>query len=75
MINLLHLFDIRVVGGLLSAHFLASDAELIHFPEYKGELLLLAHDLAKRLLPAFDTPTSIPYGTVNLKYHIHRNVL
>lgn len=33
---------------------------------YDGELLRLARDLGDRLLPAFDTPTGIPYGTVNL---------
>ena len=27
----------------------------------------LAEDAAKRLLPAFDTPTGMPYGTVNLR--------
>ena len=51
-------------GGLLSAHLLASDPKLIDFPEYKGELLELARDLGNRLLPAFQTPTGIPYGTV-----------
>ncbi|KAG5192690.1 hypothetical protein JKP88DRAFT_261708 [Tribonema minus] len=33
---------------------------------YRGELLRLAMDLGDRLLPAFDTETGIPYGTVNL---------
>jgi mannosidase alpha-like ER degradation enhancer 2 len=33
---------------------------------YDGVLLDLAIDLGRRLLPAFDTPTGIPYGTVNL---------
>lgn len=27
----------------------------------------LAEDVAKRLIVAFDTPTGMPYGTVNLK--------
>lgn len=26
----------------------------------------MAEDVARRLLPAFDTPTGMPYGTVNL---------
>ncbi len=30
----------------------------------EGPLLRLAEDLGKRLLPAFDTPTGMPYGTV-----------
>jgi hypothetical protein len=32
-----------------------------------GPLLRLAEDAAQRLLPAFDTPTGMPYGTVNLR--------
>lgn len=27
----------------------------------------MAEDVARRLLPAFDTPTGMPYGTVNLR--------
>ena len=53
---------IRILGGLLSSHLFAMDL----IPGYKGRLLDHAVDLADRLLPAFDTPTSIPYGTVNL---------
>ncbi|PNS20828.1 ER degradation-enhancing alpha-mannosidase-like protein 1 [Sphaceloma murrayae] len=34
---------------------------------YDGQLLRLAYDLGKRLLPAFHTPTGIPYPRVNLK--------
>jgi hypothetical protein len=37
---------------------------------YDGQLLRLAYDLATRLLPAFDTPTGLPYPRVNLKYGI-----
>jgi len=33
---------------------------------YNGCLLRLATDMGTRLLPAFDTTTGIPYGTVNL---------
>ena len=53
---------IRILGGLLSSHLFAKEL----LPTYDGRLLDLAVDLADRLLPAFDTPTSIPYGTVNL---------
>ncbi|CAM9853566.1 unnamed protein product [Ascophyllum nodosum] len=35
--------------------------------DYKGQLLALAEELGRRLLPAFETPTGIPYGTVNLE--------
>ncbi|GAM83477.1 hypothetical protein ANO11243_014650 [Dothideomycetidae sp. 11243] len=34
---------------------------------YDGQLLRLALDLGKRLLPAFHTPTGIPYPRVNLR--------
>ncbi|KAI9344206.1 glycoside hydrolase [Zopfochytrium polystomum] len=58
---------IRMLGGLLSAHLLAIDKEKGMFlPWYEGELLDLAFDLGSRLLPAFDTPTKIPYPRVNL---------
>lgn len=30
----------------------------------------MAEDVAKRLLPAFDTDTGMPYGTVNLRYGV-----
>ena len=37
---------------------------------YDGQLLALAHDLGRRLLPAFYTPTGIPYPRVNLRHGI-----
>ncbi|XP_004970138.3 alpha-mannosidase I MNS4 isoform X3 [Setaria italica] len=40
---------------------------------YDDQLLNLAADLAQRLLPAFDTPTGIPFGSVNLKYGVDEN--
>lgn len=61
--------NIRVLGGLLSAHLLAADAPEL-FPDYDGRLLELAVDLASRLLPAFQTNTRIPYGTVNLRHGV-----
>jgi ER degradation enhancer, mannosidase alpha-like 2 len=48
---------IRHLGGLLSAYQLTNDRRL----------LLLAEDLGNRLLPAFDSPTGIPYRFVNLR--------
>ena len=39
-------------------------------PGYKGGLLAAALDLGKRLLPAFETKTGIPFGTVNLRYGV-----
>lgn len=49
--------SIRLVGGLLSAHHACGDPVL----------LARAKDLADRLLPAFDTPTGMPWGVINLK--------
>jgi hypothetical protein len=60
---------IRVIGGLISAHMLASPKFLgiMTEEEYHDELLNLAVDLGKRLLPAFDTPTGLPVHRINLK--------
>ncbi|XP_050426845.1 ER degradation-enhancing alpha-mannosidase-like protein 2 [Adelges cooleyi] len=64
--------NIRVVGGLLSAHMLShrasSDLEM-GWP-CNGPLLRMAEDVARRLLPAFNTPTGMPYGTVNLRFGV-----
>jgi hypothetical protein len=48
---------IRLLGGLLSAYQRTGDPRL----------LALADDLGKRLLPAFDSPTGLPYVNVNLR--------
>lgn len=37
---------------------------------YDGQLLRLAYDLANRLIPAFYTPTGIPYPRVNLRHGV-----
>ena len=61
---------IRALGGLLSAHLLAADPQLrlMEAPyDPHGGLLLLALDLAERLLPALDTPSGIPYGSIHLR--------
>ncbi|KAM7346551.1 ER degradation-enhancing alpha-mannosidase-like protein 2 [Cochliomyia hominivorax] len=64
--------NIRIVGGLLSAHLLSKKAnvELEEGWPCQGPLLRMAEDVAKRLLPAFDTATGMPYGTVNLRYGV-----
>ncbi|XP_027365107.1 alpha-mannosidase I MNS4 [Abrus precatorius] len=65
---------IRVLGGLLSAHLIASDyATGMRVPMYDNQLLNLAEDLARRLLPAFDTPTGIPFGSVNLLHGVDKH--
>jgi hypothetical protein len=48
---------IRLLGGLLSSY------QMTHDPK----LLALADDLGTRLLPAFDSPTGLPYVNVNLR--------
>jgi mannosidase alpha-like ER degradation enhancer 2 len=48
---------IRLLGGLLSSYQLTGDERLLN----------LADNLGNRLLPAFDSPTGMPYMYVNLK--------
>lgn len=48
---------IRLLGGLLSAYEMTGDARL----------LAKADDLGARLLPAFDSPTGLPYVNINLR--------
>ncbi|KAF0294256.1 ER degradation-enhancing alpha-mannosidase-like protein 1 [Amphibalanus amphitrite] len=64
--------NIRVLGALLSAHLLIVDPEKpfgeLDPGRYDGELLGLAHDLASRLLPAFEeTGTGLPHPRVSLR--------
>ena len=47
---------IRLLGGLLSGYQLSGDTRLLR----------LAEELGNRLLPAFDSPTGLPYVYVNL---------
>lgn len=69
--------NIRMIGGLLSAHILAEyiqkEANLMSW--YRGELLEMAKDLGYRLLPAFNTSTGIPHARVNLKYGMKSEAL
>jgi ER degradation enhancer, mannosidase alpha-like 2 len=48
---------IRLLGGLLSSYQLTDDKRLLR----------LAEDLGNRLLPAFNSPTGLPYVYVNLR--------
>ena len=70
--------NIRVMGSLLSAHLLASRDDGAFWDEasgggaYQGVLLHMAEDLGRRLLPAFDTSSGIPYGVVNFRYGVPR---
>lgn len=59
----------RILGSLISTHILLTDPKhpfgKVGFEGYDNELLHLAHDLAVRLLPAFEnTSTGIPYPRV-----------
>uniref|UniRef100_A0A0K0EUE4 alpha-1,2-Mannosidase n=1 Tax=Strongyloides venezuelensis TaxID=75913 RepID=A0A0K0EUE4_STRVS len=69
--------NIRMVGGLISAHLMANILKN-HDPNrltwYKGELLDMAEKLGKKLLPAFNTTTGIPFSRVNLKYGITEKI-
>ncbi|XP_053600473.1 ER degradation-enhancing alpha-mannosidase-like protein 2 [Plodia interpunctella] len=61
--------NIRIVGGLLSAHLLSHKTGINLEPGWpcNGPLLRLAEDVAQRILAAFDTTTGMPYGTINLR--------
>ncbi|XP_057421714.1 mannosyl-oligosaccharide 1,2-alpha-mannosidase MNS1-like [Lotus japonicus] len=48
---------IRVLGGLLSAYDLSGDKVFLE----------KARDIADKLLPAWDTPSGIPYNRINLE--------
>jgi hypothetical protein len=48
----------RVVGGLLSAYDLSEDQVFLN----------KARDIADRLLPAWDTPSGIPFNVINLAH-------
>ena len=57
--------NIRLLGGLLSAHLLASDANLgLMQKKYSGELLDLAVDLGDRLMVAFTASPTCKCCTV-----------
>eukprot|EP01122_Echinamoeba_exundans_P005148 TRINITY_DN1531_c0_g1_i3.p1 TRINITY_DN1531_c0_g1~~TRINITY_DN1531_c0_g1_i3.p1 ORF type:complete len:653 (-),score=119.87 TRINITY_DN1531_c0_g1_i3:66-2024(-) len=69
--------NIRIVGGLLSAHLLITESDLPEMESFKqrynGSMLRLTLDVADRLLKAFDTATGLPFGTVNLMYGVPKN--
>lgn len=55
--------NIRFIGGLLAAFYLSGE-EIFK---------IKAVQLAEKLLPAFNTPTGIPWAMVNLKSGVGRN--
>eukprot|EP01013_Petalomonas_cantuscygni_P018209 TRINITY_DN35581_c0_g1_i1.p1 TRINITY_DN35581_c0_g1~~TRINITY_DN35581_c0_g1_i1.p1 ORF type:complete len:585 (+),score=96.72 TRINITY_DN35581_c0_g1_i1:156-1910(+) len=71
--------NIRILGALVAAHAAYATGLVPSRPPpswgvdsapYNGELLALAVDLGDRLLRAFDTPTGLPFGTVNLRHGV-----
>nr|XP_053642208.1 ER degradation-enhancing alpha-mannosidase-like protein 2 isoform X2 [Cherax quadricarinatus] len=61
--------SIRILGGLLSGHLMSKKmgVDVEDGWPCAGPLLRISKDVADKLLPAFDTPTGMPYGTVNLR--------
>ncbi|KAF3694528.1 Mannosyl-oligosaccharide 1,2-alpha-mannosidase IB [Channa argus] len=55
--------NIRFIGGLLAAYYLSG----------QEVFKLKAVQLAEKLIPAFNTPTGIPWAMVNLKSGVGRN--
>lgn len=47
--------NIRFIGGLLSAYSLSGDYMFVEKAKYVADILL----------PAFETPTGIPYALIN----------
>jgi mannosidase alpha-like ER degradation enhancer 3 len=71
--------NIRMLGGLLSAHvslvYMRNKHYTDRFGWYKNELLELGKDLGDRLLPSFNTPTGLPTSRINLKHGLTRELL
>ncbi|XP_078263747.1 ER degradation-enhancing alpha-mannosidase-like protein 3 isoform X1 [Rhinoraja longicauda] len=66
--------NIRVLGGLLGGHAMATlvKEKREQMQWYNDDLLFMAKDLGYRLLPAFNTTSGLPYPRVNLKYGLRR---
>lgn len=57
--------NIRFIGGFLTCYAMTGDTMYRDKAEY----------IAKKLLPAFQTPTGIPYSLVNLKSGVSINLI
>lgn len=67
--------NIRILGGLLSAHQLSvvlATNPSYNF-EYDGFLLHFAQDIGDRLMPAFATKSGLPYHRINLIHGVREN--
>uniref|UniRef100_A0A4W3HZW0 alpha-1,2-Mannosidase n=1 Tax=Callorhinchus milii TaxID=7868 RepID=A0A4W3HZW0_CALMI len=60
--------NIRVLGGLLGGHVMATmlKSHGKRMAWYKNELLYMAREVGYRLLPAFNTTSGLPYPRVTL---------
>lgn len=69
---------IRALGSLLSTYQyldrLPEDGDGSNgiLKRYQGRLSEMALDLGERLVPAFDTPTGLPYARVNLRHGVEK---
>lgn len=78
---------IRALGSLLStyqyldtlpcsmteqARLMEVDTVEVDLRSYMPRLLDMALDLGRRMLPAFQTPTGLPYARVNLRYGVEK---
>ncbi|VDL69383.1 unnamed protein product [Nippostrongylus brasiliensis] len=64
--------NIRILGGLLSAHLMAElvrakDPERLQWYSDR-QLLKMAVDIGNRLLPAFNTSSGLPYSRISLRH-------
>ena len=57
---------IRILGGLLSAHYLTSIHSDPSIQDDAPSFLEMATDLGDRLIGAFDSPSGIPWSNINL---------
>nr|XP_032829022.1 ER degradation-enhancing alpha-mannosidase-like protein 3 isoform X2 [Petromyzon marinus] len=65
--------NIRALGGLLGGHVMAAMLRGKgggHMAWYRDELLLMASELGRRLLPAFNTSSGLPHPRVNLAHGV-----
>ncbi|XP_061427618.1 ER degradation-enhancing alpha-mannosidase-like protein 3 isoform X6 [Lethenteron reissneri] len=65
--------NIRALGGLLGGHVMAAmlrEKGGGHMAWYRDELLLMASELGRRLLPAFNTSSGLPHPRVNLAHGV-----
>lgn len=62
--------SIRILGALISSHAMLMVGDFGHaaWPDYSSQLLDAAVQVADRILPAFDSPTGLPFHRVSLAH-------